>query len=133
MSVSTSLGRRGFMALACGLLVPAPERVRAYSFGSLYANFVEFECGRIVELDHVGDFAQTDLFGLVPAGAVGRVRSVDHHYRTSREIAAGFRVRRIVAGGHEAWYEGGRVVQTTTVDDTVSVLLVPPGGFWRKA
>lgn len=29
---SGSISRRGFIALASGLLVPAPERVRAYSF-----------------------------------------------------------------------------------------------------
>jgi hypothetical protein len=119
VSVSTGLARRGFLALACGLLVPAPARLRAYSFGPLYENFVEFVDGRQVGLRLRSRLAEVELWSAAAAGHVWRPGAeppvgtatglVNEIYETARSVL-GEPVARIVAGGAEGRYFGGELI-----------------------
>lgn len=53
--ISGHISRRGFIALASGLLLPAPARVREYSFVGFDPGYEEVtSCIELVELDYAG-------------------------------------------------------------------------------
>lgn len=113
MSVSTNLSRRGFMALASGLLVPAPERVRSYSFGPIYENFVQLRDGLRVEARLCYYYTHVDFAVARLRDALTAVKSSEVLYRC-RALAPGEEIERVVIHGYEASLDERGIVSETT-------------------